>query len=407
MGDVCPWILHEKPTSLQGKKKTSTVEDYDYSTSMTKESGPGGLRGVIVDVLSKTYPGRLLSAQFRLRDWRSLKDSYDCSVDDVAPEVPELEEAGPRCQVKLARQLRPDQEAALDFVLESEATSKAQDCHFKAFVRMEPGFTKDWYARLKLGFSLKCLSPEFLTLNGAGVLKVLTTPGLVTEIESPELGDMALVTLVWDLNNGAFSLRVKRCRLEFASKPLGGGIGLGSTVRLLRPNAANSIDTKDVGIVTLLDDTGVNLEVCFPQCFRWKGSCGMVVSVKEDLKYTCAELRISVRYELRGSICAQKMGWGKTPLMVALMKKKWEEAGAAASSSAAPPCRSTSLVVVPPKIFRQWVNELRAWLGAPQGKMRTPWGASWIVTAVGMTVWAPVDMAAFKEQSAEQVEFRD
>jgi len=93
--------------------------------------------------------------------------------------------------------------------------------------------------------------------------------------------------------------------------------------------------------------------------------------------------------------------------MVALMKKKWEEAGAAASSSAAPPCRSTSLVVVPPKIFRQWVNELRAWLGAPQGKMRTPWGASWIVTAVGMTVWAPVDMAAFKEQSAEQVEFRD
>lgn len=405
MGDVCPWILHEQPKSLNGKRRTSDVEDYDYSASMTQGPGPGGLRGVVVDVLSKTYPGRLLSAEFRLRDWRSLKDSYDCSVDDVVPEVPELEEERPRSQVKLARLLRPDQEAALDFLLESEAISKAQDCHFKAFVRMKPKISVGWYARLRHEFPLNNLRSELFKLNCGNVLKVLTTPGLVTEVEDPEREGMARVTLVWDLSSGAFSLNVERSRLEIAFKTLG-GIRLGGAVRLLRRDAANFIDTTDVGVVTRLDDAGVNLEVCFPQCLCWKGACGMVVPANEDLKYTCAELRLSVRYELRGSICAQKMGWGKTPLMVALMKKQWEEAGAAASSSTESPQRSTSLVVVPPKIFRQWVNELRTWLGAPQGRMRTPWGASWILTADGMTVWAPVDMAAFKERPAEQVLFR-
>ena len=52
-------------------------------------------------------------------------------------------------------------------------------------------------------------------------------------------------------------------------------------------------------------------------------------------------------------------------------------------------------MIVPPKLFRQWVNELRAWLGMKSGM------DAWMTSPCGISVWAPVDMTAFKATDAE------
>jgi len=87
------------------------------------------------------------------------------------------------------------------------------------------------------------------------------------------------------------------------------------------------------------------------------------------------------------------MGWGKTPLMLALIKHQCEVAVAEGR-------RSTSLVIVPPKLYRQWVGELKEWLGALA--CVNSGGGTWLRTVGGgITVWAPVDMRSFSGLDAE------
>jgi SNF2 family DNA or RNA helicase len=395
MNDIPPWNLCDKPSFFYSKSGNVACKDYDYSTSMAV--GESHLRNVVLDVLGSTHPGTLVRAEFRLRDWDTLKAELDGDVNEAVHEISELKEALPAPKVRLARTLRPDQQQALRFVIDSEESAKKQTCCFKAFVRMDPEISVGWQVVLKKSFKVNTLNSgqrwELEGLTSAKLLRVLTEPGVVSEIDLPR------VTVGWFLDGSSFSLRVHRSDLEFASKS-SGAVFVGRNVHLLRPDASYHISTKDVGVVTSLDKDG-RLEACFPQCFHWKGDCNMVTTTSEELKCACAELSITVTYELWGSICAQKMGWGKTPLMAALMKHKWDESNAACSSMDPRP-RSTSLVIVPPKIFRQWVNELRSWLGV-DSRRRLPWGASWIKTTDGLTIWAPVDMAAFKERSAEQV----
>ena len=61
---VSPWHLHEKPTALYTSSQESRPADYDYSDSMERETSH--LRNVVYDVLSKTHPGVLVRAEFRL-----------------------------------------------------------------------------------------------------------------------------------------------------------------------------------------------------------------------------------------------------------------------------------------------------------------------------------------------------
>lgn len=386
---VSPWHLHQTPAILHTCSKN--LAKYDYSASMDREKSH--LRNVVYDILSRTYPGVLVRAEFRL-----------CAAppppgprNEAVHHIPQLEEGLLGPPVQLAKTLRPDQQAALRFVVDSESAGKTQRCLFRAFVRMRPPpLVVGGHARLNAGFCPNQLCSmvrlEFNKQSRDRMQQVLGAPGLVTSIDGPDWGDTAVVTVAWSFADGtSFSLFQPKSRLEAVSLP-SARFFLGRLVRLRRSDELHRIGVEDVGFLTKYgaDDS---VEVSFPQCFRWQGRASDLALTSGDLKLRCAEVRVAVEYRLFGSICAQKMGWGKTPLMVALIKHKDLEA-------AAHQRRSTSLVIVPPKVHRQWVNELRAWLGAKPG---TSWDdrlnehtTAWMVSPCGILVWAPVDMRAFK-----------
>jgi len=379
---VSPWHLHEKVTTLYTSRQGCSLADYDYSEVMDRETSH--IRNVVYDVLSKTYPGVLVRAEFRLCAAPPVLGTFNEAVHDI----PQLEEGPPGPPVQLAKTLRPDQQAALRFVVDSEDSAKTQRCIFRAFVRMRlPPLVVGGRARLKSSFCPTELSPqmrlEFNKQRRDRMLQVLSAPGLVTSIKYPEWGDMADATVAWSSPDGSsFSLVVRKKSLN----------AVGDFVRLRRSDALHCIDVDDVGVL-MKYDTDDSVEVCFPQCFRWLGR-GSDLAKTTDALLSCAEVRVAVEYRIFGSICGQQMGWGKTPLMVALIKYKCQEA-------AAQQRRSTSLVIVPPKLFRQWVNELRVWLGAKPG------ADAWMVSPCGITVWAPVDMTAFKAMNAEKAACAD
>ena len=382
---VSPWHLHEKPTALYTSSQESRPADYDYSDSMERETSH--LRNVVYDVLSKTHPGVLVRAEFRL----CAAPPPPGPVNEAVHGIPQLEEGPLGPPVQLAKTLRPDQQAALRFVVDSEKSAKTQRCLFRAFVRMRPPpLAEGGHARLKANFCPNLLSSEMKgEFNKQGrdrMQQVLAAPGLVTSIVDPERGDRAVVTVGWSFpDNSSFSLVLLQGRLEAVSLP--GRLFPGGHVRLRRPDTLHRIGVEDVGVLTKYSADN-SVEVCFPQCFRWRGRVSDLAVTSKDLRLTCAEVRVAVEYRLFGSICGQKMGWGKSPLMVALIKHKCQEA-------AAQQRRSTSLVIVPPKLFRQWVNELRAWLGMKSGM------DAWMTSPCGISVWAPVDMTAFKATDAE------
>jgi len=390
---VSPWHLREKVTTLYTRSQVGSFADYDYSNSMDREMSH--LRNVVYDLLSKTYPGVLVRAEFRLCAALPLRGAFNEAVHHI----PQLEEGLPGPPVQLAKTLRPDQQAALRFVVDSENAAKTQRCLFWAFVHMPPPpLVVGGYARLKDSFLPTKLSVqkkrEFDKLPCDRMRQVLTDPGRVTSIQNPDWGDdRCIVKVEWSYPDGSsFSLTLLRRSLTAASVP--GCFFPGGHVRLRRSDALHRIDVEDVGVLTKFG-TDLSVEVCFPQCFRWLGRSSDLEFIRDDaLRLSFAEVRVAVEYRLFGSICAQQMGWGKTPLMVALIKCKCQEAAAQQQ-------RSTSLVIVPPKLFRQWVNELQMWLGAKPG------ANAWMVSPCGITVWAPMDMTAFKATDAEKAACAD
>ena len=379
---VSPWRLRQNVTTLYtNSSQGGCLSDYDYSFAMDREISH--IRNVVYEVLSKTYPGVLVRAEFRL----CAEPPFFETVNKAMHNIPQLEEGLSGPPVQLAKTLRPDQQAALRFVVDSENSAKTQRCRFLAFVRMQsPALVVGRHARLKSSFSPADLFPymrrEFNKQHRDRLLHVLSAPGLLTSMHG-ECDDMTYFTVAWNFPDGSsFSLDVRKRSLDVANV----------FVRLRRSDALHCIDVDDVGILTKsgADDS---VEVCFPQCFRWLGRRSDLVETTDAL-LSCAEVRVSVEYKLFGSICGQQMGWGKTPLMVALIKYKCQEATAQQR-------RSTSLVIVPPKLFRQWVDELRVWLGARPGK------DAWMVSPCGITAWTPVDMTAFKATTAENAAHAD
>ena len=379
---MSPWCRQEKIVALysstQGSRSTT---DYDYSASMT---GPNShLRDIVYDLLSKTHKGELIRAEFRLVAESEIL-VWGETFDGVHL-IPKLDEGLRGPAVKLAKTLRPDQESALQFVVESERVPKLQRCNFRAFARMpQPPLVEGGYACLKPSFSPNALGLEskavFNRQCREQLSQVLADSGRIIGIANPEMGGGGMVTLSWSHpSDKAKSLNLTMHCRHVEAQSLPGRLSPGGHVRLLRPDHFWQIGAEDVGI--LMRRTDQQVEVCFPQCSRWRGE-------EKDLVVTSAvakcgvEVRLCVEYRIFGSICGQKMGWGKTPLMVALIKHMSEASGE----------RSTSLVIVPPKLFRQWVNELQSWLGLPPGT------GAWMTTPDGaLSVWAPVDMAAFKE----------
>jgi hypothetical protein len=403
MSGISPWSLHERPTSFYIERQKGKCENYDRSASMLADGS--SLRDVVLDILKSTYPGTFIGAKFRLCKWGSVKERFEAPLDEAVHKISELQptESLSIPKVQLARMLRPDQLSALQHVIRSEEISKELTCHFGGYVRIKTDLSVGWWARLTPSFTpaVSLIAEhrwEFLCLSHEKMSRVLHEPGVVTQISNPQSALRARVTVGWSLGDATFSIRVHPSDLEFASPPTV-NILCGSTVQLLHPDASHHISIEDVGVVKSISDDG-NIEVCFPQCFKWKGDLTMVAAASGSMRRECAEVCITVKYDIWGSICAQKMGWGKTTLMVALIKYMWQKAKEATCISKEIPPQSTSLVLSPKAIFVQWLSEMRTWLGEDPGKGSTG-TASWIKTKEGLKIWAPMDFAAFKKHSAE------
>ena len=353
---------------------------HDYSYVMDSETSH--LRDVVYELLTETYPGSLVRAEFRLCG-KLLPEPREVSRE-LLHELPSIDESQ-ELSVQMTKTLRPDQRAALSFVVGSEATPKTQRCTYRAFVQADTELEVGWPVRFSADIPMSSLRAGakalLMKLSKTQLEEVLSEAGIVTGISDREKGARALVTVDWLLGNLSLRLILKKWCLEPTSS---GRLSLGAHVQLLRADLCHDISIGDVGILTHFDSTTSRVEVRFPQCFNWKGQVTDVAVTTKAL-LPRAEVRIIVDYRVCGSICAQKMGWGKTPLMAALIKHDCLRA-------AAEQRRSTTLVVVPPKVFRQWVHELKDWLGAS--------GETWMKTPEGIVIWAPVDMAAFKAKDA-------
>ena len=390
MLDKPPWHRKE-PTNIWTLYKSSSqsggMTKYDYTESLTREGG--SLQAVVYDLLSRTHEGHSARAEFRLcADFQGLS-SKDTTIVHV---IPHLSEGTPRCTTTMAKTLRPDQESALHFVVQSEETPKMQNCVFAAHVKPKfPAMQLGSYACLREdympGNSSRACKAEWDKLNMGQLSHVGSRPGEVIEMLRVDTGDIIAVELLWRFPEGdSFSFMFPKKFVQTTSVPA--KLCLGGCVRLVRNDGLNPISCDDVGVLTKLDD--VNIEVFFPQCPCWKGLALDVVSVAGSMKLRYVEIRIYVEYRIFGSLCGMKMGWGKTPLMAALVKYRCDQASSAKSCS-------PSLIVVPSKLFKQWINELQSWLGMQFLNN----SSSWLKTVDGkITLWAPATMGSFKATDA-------
>ena len=373
------------------------------------ESAEGGLIEMLRDLLRRVHRGSLKSMEYRLCRKRPkfltlpgfsevheipiLQDDMPDAIGFIAPEA-----------LASDHLLREDQQAALRFVLQAErgeAPWKTLRHTVKGFRQMDNvAIRVGCHASIRSTVKLRTLMAYRSIIQhctSQQLQLVLSTPGFVTEVIIRD-GDNDSITLSWT----GLSLTVGRCCLDALDAVP--GIHVGGQVRLLQSDAGKYIDDQDVGILIKLFFVGdvQHAEVCFPQWNRWEGQTSELAPSSLPLR-RYVELRVVVEYPLHGSICAQQMGWGKTPLMAALL------------ASCAP--GSKSLVLVPPKVFRQWQNELCAWLGlqvATGGWLRAR-EAPRIEAAVALVptaprrlvIWAPVDMAMFKAASAEDADAAD
>ena len=100
-------------------------------------------------LVGRTLRGSLVSAEFRL--CASPPAVSPASLAHRILQLPQLE-AGEGVPMRLAKALRPDQQAALRFLVDSELRPWTLRCSFAAFVRMKPaGVAVGGHARVKSG----------------------------------------------------------------------------------------------------------------------------------------------------------------------------------------------------------------------------------------------------------------
>jgi hypothetical protein len=397
---VSPWCRKQTGQALWLYKETEEPVAnplrgiYDYTASLDRTESH--LLNIVYDVLAHTHIGAEVRACYRLCENETISRRL-VSSDEVYS-VPQLEENGPQGPpVQLAKTLRPDQENALHFVTASETAPKLQKSVFQAFARMIAGpIVVGGHARLMPSFRGSTLDSHgganFLALSAVDMLHVLQTPGEVLSKSYHSHEFYAMVKLHWSFPEGGFlDLSVSQGWLEGVS--LWGRLSPGSCVRLRRKDDKEHVGCEDVGII--MECTEENVVVSFPQCYRWKGRLSDLEATTETLKKRYVEVHVAVVYECFGSVCAQRMGWGKTPLMIALIKSRLEEASSQDK-------RDTTLIIVPPKVFRQWVNEMKLWLG-----ILSESGTSMTTKDRKLTVWMPVDMADFKALDGDVASLAD
>jgi hypothetical protein len=356
------------------------------------------LRQAVECMLTHLEPGTLVEVQYRLCEQLPtlLGPAPHLELHPVPQLSPPSDTEAALPSPRLAKTLRPDQLEALQFVLASELQPKPLLCRFHASMSMP--------SLLPLGVGCQVhLAPTFCPTIHLGVddrywfqrlqkeqmLRMLSTSGAVGHVVVSEQGaHLDRLTVSWE---GLRDFVIARVALEVTPCPQHGRFVIGRPVRLLEDDAGSLIARDDVGVLTGLPGDA-QARVCFPQCHTWEGPRSTLAVTQEPL-LSFVELRLTVRYELRGSICAQAMGWGKTPLMAALLESARGGGGDDDDRSPA------SLLLVPPKLFRQWKTELCAWLGLASeagGWLRRPGGGG-----APLAVWAPVDMAVFKAVAAE------
>jgi SNF2-related domain/Ring finger domain len=333
------------------------------------------LKTVVQVALSASREGELLGASFRLR-----RDMPTPELSDGTLELPpfsaaraeldaSLLEAG--CSPALARELREDQKEALQVLLQRESQPASQDVEMTAYfhVPSEDLVQVGHSVCLKPVASLKNLysTADFARLRSLSVsecLQVLLSPGQITHIY-PALKQ---AVIEWDLGQRKFRATVKVSLLRPCPSSRR-AVAAGSTVALREEDRCFCIGREDVGVLLKVEADVAT--VLFPQCHRWRGPVASLVSCDKPFQF-CLELRLLVRYPLRGSICAQEMGWGKTALAIALLQHSYQETMKVYG------VRERSLVVVPPKVFGQWQAEMVSWLG-----LRLPPKSSFYETADG------------------------
>ena len=391
-----PWKLAK---THQGRVKLWTHHDVgcydkDYSL-MWPLSKAEDIKDFVQLLLKNIVPGTLVQAEFRSQSRVDFREAPFNQVHALPTLSTSLEGVH---AVGLKKELWEDQRRALKALMDMERSPATQEIVFQAFARApeELFLKRDHFACLRRDFCMSRLSPEqrsrFLNLPLSKAKIVMEEPGLI--VDQVDDGARRKVSICWTFpDEEVFVVNVEQKHV--CPRPtLDGPLQVpGRAVRLLRGDSRHCIGPGDTGLV--LSCNGSLATVFFPQCRSWTGPVDRLAAATSPF-FADVELRVVVKYELRGSICAQAMGWGKTALIIALIRKSFEEAESLGRA------RETSLIIVPSKIFRQWENELQAWLElrreirneAARGRpMQTSDGS--------LRIWACADMRDFNRQSSE------
>jgi hypothetical protein len=316
-------------------------------------------------LLMNLKEGELLSAQYRLHRTIPAKAVFEGTLSlppfpaACAAEGLSLLEGA---SIDLTKELRGDQKAALQLLMQREAQPSSQVVTMEAYMHAPVD------ELLQVGH-MACLSPcvplsviparqlaDLRKLSIFDCQKVLTQPGTICRISDK------YATLSWEtsslpgsqsLNPSSFYADVKLTHV-IPSPSAKRQVTVGSTVALTKEDPEFLISTQDAGVLLMLEQETAT--VLFPQHHQWKGPVSSLVPTEAPFFFSL-EVRLVVKYSLRGSIFAQKMGWGKTALVIALLRHSYQE------TLKLYDVRERSLIVVPPKVFGQWKNEMVAWLG--------------------------------------------
>lgn len=392
-GGPAPWQNSEAITALYSGSDDPSDGLYDYSEAMT---GPGShLCMAVHDVLRRTLPGIFVGAEFRQVPYRPQPVRLELQAEHSIPFLEPCRSPPP--VTDQAYQLRPDQQAGLEFLLAAEQRPQTLTASFSAFVRRPSApIAVGGLAKFTRFVSLGCLDSEtrarFTGLPMHKLKSVLDAPGRVTDMTISER-EIDLVTLIWTLQDWRFSCAVPKARLESASSPCERCVtSLGDRVRLREPDTDRHILSSDIGVVIEYEASSHTVAVSFPTCFVWRGPVAKLVGTVEPLTETYVEFRVHVKYNLYASISAQKMGWGKTRMVVAFLE-------AATRQCAGEGGHSRTLILLPPTLFEQWLDELRGWFQITDPSRR------WMITPdpkCRIRIWAPLDIGNFQEIDAER-----
>ena len=307
------------------------------------------LQRLVQAMLINTQRGTLLRAEFRLRERLPEHEAPVASLYDL-PFLCQTAATAPASSPppRLEKELRQDQAAALELLVARETSPPQQEVTLQAVARVPlasliaPGHS----AVLKRRCSIRAFPPakrtEFAGLTFDECQVVMNTPGVIQPRTATLKPDQ--LELTWSLPGllirpRSFRTSVKQSLVDPRPAPNPGlSIAVGQTVKLPRGDALHCICPEDTGVLLRLQPPIAH--VVFPQCHDW---CGEACLLAPSTGVFCfaLEVRLVVNYALRGTICAQDMGWGKTALMIALVRRGVEEAARAARGE-------RNLIVVPP-----------------------------------------------------------